>query len=136
MKENYLIARKTKDSVAVALLSSIISDVSFIAKNQSRDVTEEDVVQVLKKFLKSANETIALCGDYPAPLIEKTIIEGYLPVQLDADDIEILLERNVFWERTDQKYKAVAMKYLRDNFNGQYDGKVASDVINKMLAAD
>ena len=59
---------------------------------------------------------------------EKVILELYLPKQLTPSEIETFVQDYVR-----DGGKPAAMKALKENYAGQYDGKVASTVIDNLI---
>ena len=61
IKTALLNARKDKDSKLASLLSTLLSEVVKIGKdNGNRETTDQEAVSVLKYFIKNANQTITL----------------------------------------------------------------------------
>lgn len=139
IKKDLLVARKTGDKLAVALLSTLIGDVEMIGKNAVRPVTDADVVKVTKKFidgidmsiayLQKANNAVALA----TVSREKTLLTVYMPdvsdqlseTQLTAivDDLVDTIGNNM----------GAVMKELKAQFAGKYDSKLASEIVKKAL---
>jgi uncharacterized protein YqeY len=116
-------------------LSSLISDIdakSFTPKGRV-DLTDSDVIGVLKNTEKKLNELLSI-ENIPANILKKThaevlYIKDKLPKQMSQVEIEAsiqLAEIKTFPE---------AMKYLKDNFNGLYDGKFAADVLKSYFSS-
>lgn len=86
-------ARKAGDKAAVIVLGTTIAD----ARNQEiqlrRELTDEDVVDVIRKAVKRRREAIELYlsakrDDLVAKeRSELATLEGYLPAQVDAEEI-------------------------------------------------
>ncbi len=135
IQDDRLAARKAKDAVKASLLTTLFGEISMVGKNAGRDTTDEEGMAVIKKFLKGNAENEKYAADQQNPNwftvlhVEKAILESYLPKQMNAVEIQASLERLPAFDN-----KGVMMKYLKDNFAGQYDGKLAAQVIDKMLA--
>ena len=63
IKADQLAARKAKDGLATALLTTLIGDAEMVGKNAGRLVTDEEVVAVIKKFIKNIDFGIASTKD-------------------------------------------------------------------------
>ena len=61
---------------------------------------------------------------------EKAILEVYLPKQLTPAEIEAFII-----EYVRDGGKPAAMKALKENYAGQYDGKIASTIIDNLILA-
>lgn len=136
LKSDQLAARKNRDTISTALLTTLIGESSIIGKNDgNRESTDQEVVAVIKKFIKGIDETIAVSKNFDAIEIakaEKKILETYLPKQLTFEQIESYCTQFIVHDNPSAK-KGDLMKYLKDNFNGEYDGKVASQIIDNLL---
>jgi uncharacterized protein YqeY len=61
LKKESLQARKDKDQVKASLLSTVLSQVKTIAIDDGhREPNDQDVIQVVKKFLKGIEENLQL----------------------------------------------------------------------------
>lgn len=146
IKTDSLEARKAKDGLRATLLTTLYSEVVNVGKNNgNRDTTDAEAVAVVKKFLKGVDETITHLGKNEmteatakAMMVardERIILDGYMPKQLSeaelkvaiADLIDALPEKN-------PKQMGVLMKQLKERYEGQYDGQLASKLIKEALA--
>lgn len=127
IKADYLTARKTKDSVKVSLLATLLGEAQMIGKNAgNRETTDSEVIAVVKKFIKNVNELLAVAPGHVQATAEISVLENYLPKQMSADEIRAALNDV-------PRQKGTMMQHLKKNFNGQYDGKQASDLIDAIL---
>lgn len=61
IKHDQLVARKNRDQIESTLLTTLIGEADMVGKNNgNRDPFDEEVISVVKKFLKGVNETIAI----------------------------------------------------------------------------
>lgn len=120
MKADALLARKNKNAIA-SLLTTVISDCQMLAKNEQRDVVDEDCVKVIRKFLKGIDEMIQKT-DSEQFVMEKVFLESYLPKQLSEDEMKEIIQG--------EELVGVPniMKFFKENFAGRYDGKVLSQI--------
>ena len=80
LSQDNLHARKDKDTERASLLATVISEAKLIGKNAgNREPGENEVTDVLKKFLKGINETIGILEkngkDTTASLKERLLFE-------------------------------------------------------------
>ena len=86
-------ARKSGDKAALIVLGTTIADLRNREIELRRDVTDDDVVDVLRKAIKRRREAIELYlsakrDDLVAKeRSELTTLEGYLPAQVDPEEI-------------------------------------------------
>jgi uncharacterized protein len=121
-------ALKKRDSVKKNLLTTIISDIRVIEKAKGK-VSNSEIVAILKKYEKGIKENLAVKSD-PQYDKELIIIEYYLPAQLDEDELQAIIATLV---ASDNANIGTIMKYLKTNYEGQYNGQMASKLIKGML---
>ncbi len=135
MQKESLEARKARDTAKAAVLTTAISQIKALALDDGhRAVTEADVMKVVKQFLKAVEENLALAAQgkmdatrADAFKVERDILLSYLPQQMSADDLKAALKKS------GAANIGEAMKYLKTNHDGQYDGKLASAVAKEVL---
>ncbi len=131
------LARKAGNKMESALLSVVLTDAEKIGKdNGNRKTTDEEVVKVIKKIIESNEELWKICSEKNIPTIsyqqENEILQRYLPKQLSEADLKVKIEEFIS-SNENGKNIGLVMKYLKENFPGQYDGKVASAVVKEIL---
>ena len=148
IKEDLVTARKSRDIVKSNLLSALYSDCLKIGIDDGhRETTDLEVVSVIKKFEKGLNETLRSLRSQVIEskmavgmtnisteenpcinqyLTERKILENYLPSQLTREDLEDI----IFSLKTTDI--STVMKFLKENHPGQYDGKIATDIVKKI----
>jgi uncharacterized protein YqeY len=86
-------ARKAGDKAAVIVLGTTIADARNHEIHQRRDLTDDDVLEVIRKAIKRRREAIELYlsakrDDLVAKeRSELATLEGYLPAPVDAEEI-------------------------------------------------
>jgi hypothetical protein len=140
LRKDSLNARKEKKSIEATLLSTLIAETVMVGKNDgNRDVTEDEVLAVIKKFLKGIDESIVTLDkggrDTAKEKEEKAILEAYMPSQLSEADLEKAIVEIVSG-LTDKTPKAMGqvMAALKEQYPNQFDGKIASQLTRKVLA--
>lgn len=144
IKADQLIARKARDSIRSALLTTLIGEASTIGKNAgNRESTDAEVQAVIQKFVKNLNETIEhlrkcktwTIDDPSVAAIDKAMAErnyltAYLPQQLTISQLEEVVR--ALFEDGANSIGAV-MKALKEQYNGQYDGKLAKAAVDALF---
>lgn len=140
IKQDNIAARKAKDTVKSALLTTLVSEISNIGKNDgNRETTEPESIAVVKKFIKGVDETLKALefSSNPRVLVaieEKKILESYLPTQLSEIELTAVVDQiiSTLADRS-PKQMGVVMKRLKEMHDGRYDGKIASGIIKSRL---
>lgn len=135
IRRDQVSARKSREALATALLTTLLSEASMIGLNDGkRESTDIEVISVIKKFIKGIDETLTI---RPSDDLyqERAILERYLPSQLSEDELKNIVTAIV--ERLggpSMKIMGPTMKLLREHYEGQYDGKLASEVVKRVLS--
>ena len=138
LKEALKPAMKAKDRVRLDTIRGILSEIQYEEMQRSvTDLTESDCTLILHRELKKRQESLQFAeqanreDSKTTLLLEISIIESFLPVQLDAQELErIILEVK---SSTPDAALNTVMKHLKENYAGQYDGKSASEIAKMVL---
>jgi uncharacterized protein YqeY len=149
IKAKQLAARKARDQIEISLLTTLIGEASMPGKNDgNRESTDAEVVAVIKKFRKNAEETLkalnlkgAIASDVETlssanhVMQEIIILDTLLPTQLTKEQLTIVLQQFIA-ELPDKNAKSAfgaIMKKLKEEHEGLYDGSMASVLIKDLL---
>lgn len=143
IKADALTARKAKSPVA-SVLVTLIGEIDTRTKtlNPARAMTDDEVLGVVRKFLKGIHETLRILTPALMPadksnaaiekaLAEKIALEAYLPVQMSAGMIEEFARARI----SEGADLGAVMAALKAGHGGQYDGKLASGMVRDLIAA-
>lgn len=136
IKADQLKARKEKDTLRTSLLTTLLGEAQAVGKTDgNRETTDSETIAVIKKFLKNINETLGHRANDPTLLEERTVLMSYLPKQMDADQLTVLIQQIVETHDLEgPKAMGAVMKELKLHHDGQFDGKVASQVARDILS--
>jgi uncharacterized protein YqeY len=122
---DFLSAYKNKEMDKKDFLGLLKSEVTRDEKSPS-DFT---VVSKIKSMIKSAESTDSLTKS------ELSILHKYLPVQLSESDLTDAINNFIASNNIESvKEMGKVMGWLKSEYNGQYDGKVASKIIKTRLS--
>ena len=141
IKSDALIARKARKIDTATLLTTLYSEASMIGKNLgNRQSTDAEVLQVIEKFIKNANEiqTILLKNNKNTSNIvsEILVLSKYLPQKMSREELESVV-RDIIEALKDinsEVQMGKVMSVLKNSYGGTYDGKIASEIVKKELA--
>lgn len=135
IQKDLLTERKNgSNKIAISLLTTLYSEAANIGINDGkRQTTDAEVSAVIKKFIKGIDECLTHSPSNEQYLAEKTILEKYLPKQLSESELQFTIK--IFVETNTGAKKADVMKHLKALYAGQYDGKMAADITDKILGA-
>lgn len=115
-------AMKTKNVAVRDLLRVVIGEFNRVDKV----VSDEKALSIIKKMVENAKEQ----GNTG----EVSILEAYLPKQMDADDLTIKINEIIDdLEATSMKDMGRIMGELKAGYGGTYDGKLASTLVRELL---
>lgn len=142
IKNDQLTARKNREVLKASLLTTLIGEAANIGKNDgNRETTDAEVVAVVKKFVKGLDEMITVAITYTnkdkaeQSIAEKAILQVYLPQQMsEAQLTAVIAEIKAEVGATNAKDMGKVMAGLKAKFDGQYDGKQASQLIKAALS--
>lgn len=134
LRADHLAARKANDSVRKGLLTALIGEAQMVGKNNgNRESTDAEVIGMVRKFIKNAEETKRVLPEAikHTAQAEIDILVGYLPQQMD----ESQLREVIYQFRIANPHAKIgdAMKFLKERYEGQYDGKIASTAVKSVL---
>jgi hypothetical protein len=117
------LAMLQKNEAVKSLLRVVIGEFNRVDKIVSND----KATAILKKMVENAK----LVGN----MDEVFILEAYLPNQLSTQELELIIQSII----ADNGFSSLkdmgkTMNILKEKYSGQYDGKVASDTIKKLLS--
>ncbi len=135
LRTDALEARKARQAKTASTLTTLIGELETFGKNAGREPTDADVVAFVKKALKNVDETLKVLhenDDRQVDLVaELGILGRYLPQQLTEAELRQTIEDIIATIALTGSQPMVGdvMKALKTNFNGQYDGALASSIL-------
>jgi uncharacterized protein len=134
LRADLLTARKERSDMT-GLLTALVGEAAMIGKNNgNRETTDEEVLRIVKKFRDNAVE---LMGHVDSGTDAETKaqaeiarLEAYMPKQMSEDDLRKVL---LAFKATNPAAKiGDIMAYLKTNFAGTYDARVASQIAKEV----
>jgi uncharacterized protein YqeY len=141
IQSDLVAAMKAKDSVRLASVRAIKTAITVAktAPGAPSELTDGDVQKIIQKLVKqrkdSAEQYIAAGRQELADneISEMIVMEEYLPKQLSEQEIKDIVMRLMV--QSDMPCNmGVVMKYFKENYSGQYDGKIVSTVAKTYLS--
>ena len=127
LKNDLKEAMKVKDESKKDAIRLILGELPRLNK-KPEDITDEDVVNVMRKLKKDAIEVCEAAGETTSDFIK--ILESYLPAQLSEEIIEQWIRDNIDFSKLPNPGKAIGMVIA--HFGKLVDGKIVSKIINNM----
>lgn len=137
LQEDLNTARKAQDKPRVLLLGTIISDVKNREIELKRDVTDEDVTEVLRRGIKRRRESIEMFDKggradlASSERVEVDILNAYLPAQASADDIRAAVVAAIAGGANNL---GAVMGKVMAQFKGRAEGGTINSIVREELA--
>jgi uncharacterized protein YqeY len=130
-------AMKARTMETVYVLRGVIAAIKNLkVEKQIKSVPETDIAALVRKEINKRNEAGEFARKANRPELvaanerEKAILEAYLPQQLSAEALEKIITDLAGELGTTQIGPLMAK--LRERHAGQFDGKLASELIRKL----
>jgi uncharacterized protein len=137
LKGDMAAARKAQDKHRTLLLSTILSDIQNRRIELRRDVTDEEVVDVLRKGIKKRREASeAYASASRAELAERErleaeMLDGYLPAQVPDDELRGAIREAI---ASGANNIGAVMGRVMPKFRGRADGSRLNAIAREELA--
>lgn len=129
-------ARKAQDKDRVLLLGTVLSEIKNREIELRRGLTDDDVVEVLRKAIKRRRESQEMYEQAgraelaAAEAREAKALEGWLPVAPSDDEIRVAVREAIAGGAT---AIGVVMGRLMPRFKGRVDGTVLNRIVREEL---
>jgi uncharacterized protein YqeY len=124
INQDFMIAYKAKEMQKKDFLGVLKTEVT----KETKIPEDTYIVSKIKSMIKNAAATNSLTED------ELSILNKYLPAQMDEETLtQIINEQVINNGYSDIKDMGKIMGYLKNNYDGQYDGSLVSKLIKEIL---
>ena len=141
LKEEYISAMKAKDVVKKEILSFVISQIKNKQIDAQEDLSDDDVIKIIKKEIKSREETLEYlnkAGNSEDASIETQKIEllhAYLPEMIWEEQLQQIVQqkREQLGIEDLGKQRWLLIKEIMQEYGAQVDGALLNQVIQSSL---
>lgn len=132
---------KSGDKLALETIRMVRSQIKNVSLAKQKDLSDEDIIEVLSRELKKRKESIELYqkGGREELVKKETreleIISSYLPEALSHDELEEIIEKAI--EETSvnsMKEMGKVMGIVMPQVRGRADGKEIQDIVRQKLS--
>ncbi len=116
---------KARDTARTGAVRILIGE---FQRQPEKELSDEKVVGIIKKLIKSERELLAVSGDSSSDYI--SILEGYLPKQASEEEIRRWIEDNIDFSTF--KNKMQAMRPIMAHFGSSVDGNIVKNILNSV----
>ena len=139
--EDYKQAMKNHEEVKKSALNYLLAQIKNKKIELRADPTDDDVISVIKKEIKSLNETLLFlekankADEIVIETQKKEVLESYLPAMLSKEQTEVLINETIskLWITDLKTQRGMLMKELMAEHKSELDWAVVNDIINSKL---
>lgn len=131
-------ARKAQDKDRTLLLGTILSALKNREIELRRDATDDEVIEVLRKGIKTRRESVEMYQKGNRPELaaresaEIRMLEAFLPPDVNPDEIRVAVRAVI---AAGVKDLGKVMGQVVPQFKGRADGKVINQIVREELKA-
>lgn len=125
-------AMRNKEVVKKECLQMIIATIRNKEIELKSNLNEDEIVKIIRKEIKSLNETISLAGNRDTSIYEEKInyLKQFLPAQLSDEEVMDIINKNC----SGMTNMGQIMKTIIPILHGRTDNKTVAMMVNKFLA--
>jgi len=143
IKSDRIAAKKNGEQEKAEILTTLLSEVERMEKADRDD--DKKVIAVVKKYLKGLEDMISSLALNPMESVddrmkfneiafEQETVMVYLPEQLEGEALTAAVEEAIKESGAESpRDMGKVMKLLKEKYEGNYDGREASEVVKKVL---
>lgn len=139
--EDYKQAMKNHEEVKKLALNYLLAQIKNKKIELRADPTDDDVIAVIKKEIKSLNETLLFlekankADEIAIETQKKEILQSYLPAMLSREQTEALIDETLakLWITDLKTQRGLLMKELMAWHKSELDWAIVNDIINSRL---
>lgn len=141
LQKDLVSAMKEKNEYAISAIRSIKTAIQNEKTNGSyHELTDNDVIGLIQKLSKQRQESADIYNEAgrvelaEKEVKEKEVLDAYLPKMLSENELSVIIDKIVTEnEFSTMKNMGAVMKILKETYQNQYDGKLASTLIRTKL---
>lgn len=119
-----------ENPVVYSLLGVLLGEIDRLPIPRTQSPTEDQIYAIVKKLHEGA-ELLASKDWSEEAKIEYAYLKDYIKQQLGRSEIEVIIADLILQQPNANI--GLVMKYFKDNYSGQYDGKLVSQIAKEML---
>jgi len=138
LKQKIETARFNRDTETLLFYSTFLGDIEKANKGvNNKSSNDELVVTVGAQWRKAIESNTVIAAQKHLPLLEErmkkelNLLEGILPTMFTTEQLEAIIYD--YYITQQGVTLGEIMKWLKTNYSGRYDGKIASQIIGKLL---
>jgi len=125
IKAELRVSMKARDVARTGAIRILIGE---FQRQPEKELSDEQVIAIIKKLIKSERELLAASGEEKSDYI--SVLEGYLPRQVSEEEIRKWVKGNI--DFSSYKNKMQAMRPIMAHFGSGADGNSVKKILQEM----
>lgn len=125
IKTELTVSMKARDTARTGAIRILIGE---FQRQPEKELSDEQVIGIIKKLIKSERELLAASGEQESEYIN--VLEGYLPQQVSEEEIRSWVSENI--DFSSYKNKMQAMRPIMAHFGPGADGNSVKKILQEM----
>lgn len=141
LQEDMKAALKSGNKDRLSTIRMLISEIKKIQIDSKKEITDEDVISVLQKYLKQRKEAYSQYSSAgrtdlaEKELFEINVVQEYLPKPLSEEELSNMVDQVIKQlGATSQKDMGKVIKAVMEKVKGQAEGSVVSGIVKQKLS--
>lgn len=122
LKEDLKVAMKARDTDRTGAIRILMGE---FGRQREKSLSDEQVIAIIKKLIKSERELLAAQGEDGSPFL--VIMDEYLPKQATEEEIYDWIEKNIDFSLFGNRMQV--MKPIMQHFGSAVNGNVVKKVL-------
>lgn len=144
LKTDFKEAMKAREVSKKEILSYVIAQINAKEKDLQDDLSDDDIIQLMKKEIKMRKETIVMLesvdkqDDAAEEQSKMDVLMTYLPAMMSKEDLATLVEKltNDLWIEDLNKERGKLIWAIMKDYRAEVDGGLMNEVINEKIKTD
>lgn len=125
IKAELKVSMKARDVARTGAIRILIGE---FQRQPEKELSDEQVIAIIKKLIKSERELLAASGEEKSDYI--SVLEDYLPRQVSEEEIREWVSENI--DFSSYKNKMQAMRPIMAHFGSGADGNSVKRILQEM----
>jgi uncharacterized protein YqeY len=125
IKAELTVSMKARDVARTGAIRILIGE---FQRQPEKELSDEQVIAIIKKLIKSERELLAASGEEKSDYI--SVLEEYLPRQVSEEEIREWVSENI--DFSSYKNKMQAMRPIMAHFGSGADGNSVKRILQEM----
>lgn len=122
IRDDLKASMKAKDSDRTGAIRILMGE---FAREIAKELSDEQIIGIIKKLIKSEKELLAAQGQEDSPFLH--IMEEYLPRQASEEEVQAWIADNINF--ADFPNRMQAMRPIMQHFGSSVDGNMVKKVL-------